>query len=313
MHHGVARGAEAVRRVQVARDTLDRPLVQGEVGVGVDHARSDRAGHVRGHLLPCPVETRDQLLLDVLEAVRRDEVERAAVEDVDAARPQSPRGVRAHDDRDRRARGPVGFEQLSQVHHRHRGPVRDHEGVRVGLDPGVAHAAGGAARAPVLEVVDAHGDRRAVEVRANGARLAVGADRRARQAAALHPAQRVRDERLLRDGEEWPGSQLVQRGLPPRVGPGQDDAVGPEGRVFYHTLLSPSLRSETSRPRFRLVVSLGGVGERRGLTANDLRFCGLADRESSPFVRMEGIQTNHRSARHGMGNQDPQCGQSARL
>ena len=159
--------------------TLDRPLVQGEVGVGVDHARGDRAGHVRGHVLPCPVETRDQLLLDVLEAVLRDEIEGPAVEDVDAARPQPPRGVRAHDDGDRRAGGLVGVEQLLQVHHRHRGPVRDDEGVRVGLDPGVAHAAGGAARAPVLEVVDAHADRRAVEVRADGTRLAVGADRRA--------------------------------------------------------------------------------------------------------------------------------------
>ena len=244
VHHGVARGTEAVCRVLHARETLDRPLVQGEVGVGIDHARGDRAGHVRGHVLPCPVETRDQLLLDVLEAVLRDEIEGPAVEDVDAARPQPPRGVRAHDDGDRRAGGLVGVEQLLQVHHRHRGPVRDDEGVRVGLDPGVAHAAGGAARAPVLEVIDAHGDRRAVEVRADGTRLAVGADRRARQAAALHPAQRVGDERLLRDGEEGPGSQLVQCGLASRIGPGQNDAVGPEGRLFCHTHLSPSLRRE---------------------------------------------------------------------
>ena len=159
VHHGLPRGTEAFGGLRIARDTLDRPLVEREVGVGADDPGSDRAGHVRRHLLPCPVESRDQLLLDVLEALLRDELEAPAVEDVDAGRSEPARRVRAHDDREGRAGGTVGVEQLLQVHDRHGGPVRDHEGVRVGLDPGVAHAAGGTARSPVLEVVDAHAER----------------------------------------------------------------------------------------------------------------------------------------------------------
>jgi hypothetical protein len=137
-------------------------------------------------------------------------------------------------------------EQLRHVDIRDGRAVRDDKNVGIARVRGIANRARRTARHRVFLIrhLQAGGDV-AIEPGLERLRLTIRADDRAAKAAIAKPRQRIRNQRTMRDRQQWPRRQPLERGVGPGMGSDENNPSGAiksgaraHGRLFPFSIES---------------------------------------------------------------------------